>query len=120
MESAHGVPVEAVRVGDCPLDDDLNARRRRGAEAMVNAAKCARARRRSLVFGEVEADQVSVFVRDRGSGFDPRRSPPTARGIAESIRGRMQRHGGTAVVRTRARAKGPRWSSRCRDGTAAA
>jgi hypothetical protein len=35
-----------------------------------------------------------LLRRDRGGGFDPPRSPATGRGIAESIRGRMERVGG--------------------------
>jgi signal transduction histidine kinase len=41
---------------------------------------------------------VSVFVRDRGVGFDRERVAGDRRGIAESIEGRMRRVGGTAVV----------------------
>jgi signal transduction histidine kinase len=41
-----------------------------------------------------------MFVRDRGAGFDPEAIAEDRRGIAESIHGRMQRHGGTAVVRS--------------------
>jgi signal transduction histidine kinase len=40
-------------------------------------------------------------VRDRGRGFDVDTVPHDRGGIAESIRGRMQRHGGTAVIRSR-------------------
>lgn len=43
---------------------------------------------------------MSMFVRDRGAGFDPEAIAEDRRGIAESIHGRMQRHGGTAVVRS--------------------
>ena len=39
-----------------------------------------------------------MFVRDRGPGFDPRRVPEDRRGLRESIVGRMDRHGGRAVV----------------------
>jgi signal transduction histidine kinase len=41
-----------------------------------------------------------VFVRDRGAGFDPSEVGGDRRGLAESIRGRMDRHGGTATVRS--------------------
>ena len=51
-------------------------------------------------FVEVEPAQVSVFVRDRGRGFDPEVVDADRRGIAESIRARMARHGGTAVIRS--------------------
>ncbi len=43
-----------------------------------------------------------MFVRDRGSGFDPLAVPADRRGLRESIIGRMERHGGTATVRSNA------------------
>ena len=68
------------------------------------------------VYEEVEADQVTVFVRDRGRGFDPATVPTDRGGIAESITGRMQRHGGRAVIRSRPGSAAPRSSSRCTPG----
>ena len=53
-------------------------------------------RRRDLVFVDVGDEDVAVFVRDRGSGFDPDAVADDAHGIAESIRGRMNRAGGSA------------------------
>jgi signal transduction histidine kinase len=50
------------------------------------------------VYAEVEPDQVSVFVRDRGAGFDPGAVPGDRMGIKESIVGRMERSGGRALV----------------------
>jgi signal transduction histidine kinase len=99
VEAAHGVPVEVVHVGDCPLDDDLRALLAAGREATVNAAKWSGAPSVSL-FAEVEPDRVSMFVRDRGAGFDPDAVAADRRGVTESIRGRMARHGGTAEIRT--------------------
>ena len=52
------------------------------------------------VYAEVEADSVSVFVRDRGRGFDPERVAADRRGISESIHGRIERHGGMSNVRS--------------------
>jgi signal transduction histidine kinase len=52
------------------------------------------------VFAEVEPDKVAVAVRDRGKGFDPAAVPADRKGVAESIRGRMARHGGEAVVQS--------------------
>lgn len=99
VETAHGVPVDVVTVGDCPLDDRLHALLAAAREATVNAAKWSGAPMISL-FCEVEADRVSIFVRDRGRGFALETVAPDRRGVSESIRGRMQRHGGTAVLRT--------------------
>jgi signal transduction histidine kinase len=99
VETDHGIPVEVVRVGDCLLDDHLEAVVRAAREAMVNAAKFAGVDHID-VFVEVDGDGVTVFVRDTGTGFDPAAVPDDRRGIAESVVGRMARHGGTAMVRS--------------------
>jgi signal transduction histidine kinase len=99
VEAAHGVAVEVVTVGDCPLDEDLLALLAAGREATVNAAKWSGAPAVSL-FAEVEPASVSMFVRDRGVGFDPDAVAADRRGVAESIRARMARHGGTARIRS--------------------
>ena len=99
VEARHGVPVEVVTVGDCPLDEHLSALLAAAREATVNAAKWSGAAVIS-VFGEVEPDKVAVAVRDRGKGFDPDVVPADRKGVAESIRGRMMRHGGDATVQS--------------------
>jgi signal transduction histidine kinase len=100
VERAHGVRVELVMVGDARLEGGLPALVEALREAMVNAAKHSGASGVS-VYVEVEADAVTAYVRDQGSGFDPRAVPPDRRGIAESIRGRMRRNGGAGVVVSR-------------------
>jgi signal transduction histidine kinase len=97
VEDLHAVTVEVVVVGDCPVDEPLGALVAAAREAMVNAAKHA-GTGQVAVYGEVEPDRVSVFVRDRGRGFDPSAVPADRYGIAESVVGRMRRHGGTATV----------------------
>jgi len=97
VESRYGVPVEAVTVGDCELDENLNALLAAAREATVNAAKWSGASVVSL-FAEVEPDSVSLVVRDRGKGFDPSAVPEDRKGLAESVHGRMTRRGGTALV----------------------
>jgi signal transduction histidine kinase len=99
VEALHGVPVEVVTVGDCPLDEHVAALLAAGREATVNAAKWSGAAVIS-VFAEVEADKVNVAVRDRGKGFDPAAVPGDRKGVAESIRGRISRHGGEATVQS--------------------
>ena len=100
VEAQHGVNVDAVTVGDCDLDDDLRALLAAGREATVNAVKWSGADVVS-VFAEVEPDEVSLFVRDRGRGFDPDAIPPSRRGIRESITGRMVAAGGRAAIASR-------------------
>ena len=91
------VPVEVVTVGDAPLDDRLRSVVEACREATVNAAKHSGAPQISI-YVEVEPHAVTAYVRDQGSGFDPDAVASDRRGIAESIRGRMQRSGGTAAV----------------------
>jgi signal transduction histidine kinase len=97
VEARYGVPVEAVIVGECELDDGLSAMLAAAREATVNAAKWSGASVISL-FAEVEPAEVSIVVRDRGRGFDPGAVPDDRKGVAESIRGRMTRRGGTATI----------------------
>ena len=97
VEEAHGVAVDVVTVGDCPLDDGAEALVAATREAIVNAAKFGGAEPVS-VYAEVGRTRVEVFVRDRGPGFDPDAVPDDRRGVRESIVGRMRRHGGDAVV----------------------
>lgn len=100
VEDDHGVPIEVVVVGDCPLDEPLGAQMQAAREAMVNAAKYGGEGGAVQVFAEVEGRSVFVSVRDRGPGFDLDAVPADRMGVRESIIGRMERHGGTARLRS--------------------
>jgi signal transduction histidine kinase len=101
VEDTYALTVRPVVVGgDRPLDDGLRALVLAAREAMVNAAKHAGVDEVS-VYVEVEPDEVNVFVRDRGAGFDPDAVPDDRHGLADSVRGRMERHGGKVRLRTR-------------------
>ena len=97
VELQFQVPVEVVTVGDAPLDERLGSIIEASREATVNAAKHSGAARIS-VYLEVEPTTVTAFVRDEGEGFDPDGVASDRRGIAESIRGRMERSGGSATI----------------------
>jgi signal transduction histidine kinase len=99
VEAQHGVTVEVVTVGDCPIDDDLQALLGAGREATVNAAKWSGVQVISI-YAEVESEAVSLFVRDRGRGFDPASVPADRKGLSDSIKARMVRRGGTAEARS--------------------
>lgn len=90
VEADHGVAVDSVTVGNCELDDDLTTLVDAGREAAVNAAKSGAAA--VSLFAAVKPGQVSLFVRDRGAGFQLADIAADRRGIAESIKGRMARH----------------------------
>jgi phage shock protein PspC (stress-responsive transcriptional regulator) len=97
VEETHGVPIDVVAVGDAPVDERGAALVAAVREALVNAAKFAGGAPVQL-YAEVGEDRTEVFVRDRGPGFDPDAVPEDRRGLRESIYGRMDRHGGRAVV----------------------
>ena len=99
VEDAFGVPVEVVTVGDVAVDERRRPLVLAAREAMVNAAKHSGADKVD-VFAECGDDHVEVFVRDRGQGVDADAVPPDRLGVRNSIVDRMQRHGGTAAVRT--------------------
>ena len=97
IEELHGVRVEVVRTGDAPLDERTQALVLAAREAMANASKHSGVDEVS-VFLDADTTHVALFVRDRGAGFDPDAVAADRRGIAESIRGRMERVGGTVRI----------------------
>lgn len=112
VEDDYGIEVEVITVGDLRPDGDgagapraAAARRRWTAligatrEALVNAAKHS-GERTVDVYCEVGDDEVEVFVRDRGAGFDPDAVDEDRQGLARSIRGRMERAGGAVRIDT--------------------
>ncbi len=108
VEDRYGVPVEVVVVGDLPAGPRVEALAGAVREALVNSAKHSGAPEIAVYVG-VETDRVVAYVRDRGSGFDPKSIGADRRGISDSIRGRMQRVGGSASVRTGLE-RGTEWS----------
>ena len=99
VEDTFAITVDTVVVGDCPVDERIAALVAAAREAMVNAGKHAKVQTVSL-YAEVEDEQVSVFVRDRGVGFDPAAVDDDRHGVRGSIVGRMTRHGGGAEIRS--------------------
>jgi signal transduction histidine kinase len=99
IENDYGVKVELVVVGDCDANADVVALVAAGREAAINAARWSEATSISI-FAEVEPDAVTLFVRDRGKGFDVDAVPDDRQGIALSIRQRMLQHRGTASLKS--------------------
>src|SRR6185312_15778002 len=94
VEDVFGVRIELASSGDAEADGAIVLAAR---EAMTNAAKFAGVEEID-VYAEVTENEIAVFVRDRGVGFDPAAVPEDRHGIAESIRGRLERAGGSAFV----------------------
>jgi signal transduction histidine kinase len=99
IEDDRGIPVELIMVGDCEVTERLQPIIRAAREAIVNAAKHSGADKID-VYAEVGEDQVEIFVRDRGKGFDQHTIDEDRMGVRGSIIGRMARHGGTARIRS--------------------
>jgi signal transduction histidine kinase len=99
VEELHGVRVELASAGDCPVDASVGALVLAAREAMTNAAKFAGVEEID-VYAEVTDDEIGVFVRDRGAGFDRAAVPADRKGVVESIEGRMERAGGRATIVT--------------------
>jgi signal transduction histidine kinase len=99
VEADHALIVDPVVVGDAPIDDELAALGAATRETLVNAAKHSGATAADL-YTEVTPERVSVFVRDRGKGFDPATVPDDRRGLRDSVSGRLARLGGTAEIRS--------------------
>jgi len=99
VEDDHGVAVEVVSVGDAAMDEGVEAIVRAAREAMVNAAVHSGAARVD-VYAEADDDQLAVFVRDRGCGFDLDAIDADRAGVRRSIVERTQRAGGRAIIRT--------------------
>lgn len=97
VEDTFGISVETVVVGDRGTDERVGALVAAAREALVNAARHAGVQTVSL-YAEVEPDQLSVFVRDRGAGFDPDQVEDHRHGVRGSIIGRMRRHGGRTEI----------------------
>jgi signal transduction histidine kinase len=100
VEDAYAISVEVVIVGDAALDDRLAAAAAAAREALVNSAKHAGVTEVSL-YAEVETETVSIFVKDRGVGFNLDEVAADRQGVRGSIIARIERHGGEVKLRSR-------------------
>jgi signal transduction histidine kinase len=99
VERDYGIQIDIVTVGDAPLTDELRDLVAAGREAVVNAARWSGSGVVSI-FGEIEEQQASLYVRDTGRGFDPDALAGDRRGIRVSIEERVRARGGRADVRS--------------------
>lgn len=96
-ERVNEVPIEVVCVGDAPFADGYKPLLLALREATSNAARHGKVG--VQVFLDASGENIEVFVRDRGEGFDINAIPEGRLGVRESILGRMNRAGGFASVR---------------------
>ena len=99
VEDEYDVIVEMSTAGDRELDDRSTGVVLAAREAMTNAARFAGVDR-VYVLSESSRDHIRLVVRDQGAGFNPDAVSEDRRGVRESIVGRLERLGGTAVIRS--------------------
>ena len=98
VEDLFDMRVSAVTVGeDTELTDSAKLLIQAAREAMVNAGKHAGVDVVD-VYAELLAGELSIFVRDRGVGFDVDRIPADRHGIRDSIRARVEGAGGRVRI----------------------
>lgn len=98
VEDMFGVVIQPVTVGeDVAFDERTEAVVLAAREAMVNAAKHAGVDTID-VYAEHLAGELTVFVRDRGTGFDVGAIPEDRHGVRDSIIGRVEKAGGRVGV----------------------
>ena len=97
VEELHHVTVDTVVVGDAPVTENVGALLLACQEAAINAARHSGSPRVSI-YVEADSDGITAYVRDQGAGFDVNAVPADRRGIAQSVIGRMRRHGGSATI----------------------
>jgi signal transduction histidine kinase len=98
IEDIHRIEVDAVIRGDAELDERMRAVLAAGREALLNAAKHAGVDTVDL-YAEFKPDQIQLFVRDRGRGFDPA-AAASGRGMDHSLRSPAQAAGATVDLTT--------------------
>jgi signal transduction histidine kinase/phage shock protein PspC (stress-responsive transcriptional regulator) len=107
VEMDHGMPVDLIVVGDVEVGPAVDALLLAVREATVNAARHSGADLVSIYI-EVEQRTITAFVRDKGIGFVAAEVATDRKGIAMSIRDRIERVGGHAVLDS-ARGAGTEW-----------
>jgi signal transduction histidine kinase len=98
IEDVHRIEVDAVIRGDAECDDRIRAILAAAGEALRNAAKHAGVDTVDL-YADLKPDQIEVFVRDRGRGFDPA-ATASGRGIDYSLLGPAEKVGAGVQVTT--------------------
>ncbi|WP_241655343.1 ATP-binding protein [Actinomyces oricola] len=97
IEDLHGIPIDVVCVGDREPGADAEAILAATREALSNAVR--HGAPPVSVYSEASPQRLEVFVRDHGPGFDLNAVTADRHGVRESIIARVQRHGGSAVIK---------------------
>lgn len=97
VEATYGMAIDVVTVGDLTPGPNELALVAAAAEALKNAVR--HGAPPVSVFMEITAEKVNIYVKDRGPGFDLTSIPDDRHGVRGSIIGRVERVGGSAILR---------------------
>jgi signal transduction histidine kinase len=97
VENDYGIDVELVLVGDCRASGAVTTLVLAAREAVLNAAKWSQAPKVSI-YAETSDNNVEIFVRDKGVGFDRANVSSDRHGITTSIEQRALSIGARARV----------------------
>lgn len=92
IEELYGIEIRVVIREDTPLTPPVAAAVDATREALTNAARHSGAPLINL-YAEVRDGQIHIYIRDRGTGFDPT-AVEEGRGLRHSLRSRMEAVGG--------------------------
>ncbi|WP_169331229.1 ATP-binding protein [Alloscardovia criceti] len=107
VEDTFGVPIDVITVGDAQPNERTLALIEATQQALTNA--CVHGKTPISLYVESGARDIQVFVRDHGDGFDIDNIPADRMGIRHSMKGRVERAGGTVTIVSR-----PQWGTEVR------
>ena len=96
IEDLYGIEIRTVIREDIPLNSSILVAVDATREALTNASRHSGTAEINL-YAEVDAGHVHIFVRDRGTGFDPEKAE-YGRGLQRSLHERMESVGGFALI----------------------
>ena len=98
VELDHGMPVDLIVVGDVDVDPTVDALAAGSPRGDASTPPSTAEADLVSVYIEVEPHSITAFVRDKGVGFSAAEIGVDRRGIALSIRDRIERVGGRAEL----------------------
>lgn len=98
VETSYGIAIDVVAVGDMEPGPAHQAAIAAAGEAMTNAVR--HGAPPISVYQEVRDGLLEIYVKDSGPGFDVSSIPSDRYGFKNSIVGRVERVGGSVIVRS--------------------
>lgn len=107
IEDDYSKPIDIVTVGDALPSAQTDALLNATQQALINAVT--HGEEPISVYCEANSDKVEIYVRDHGKGFNLDTIAADRLGIRQSIKGRIERKGGTVEIVSK-----PNWGTEVR------